>query len=117
MFTLGYDAKKNRVHFVGDGIAMEDVPRYINELTEILKQVRPGFTGLTDLTGCRLLTQEVVKELEPTNELAIKAGFSTTKKWAYVTDSTLFRLQMKRMFGDFVAYFESYAEAEEYLSN
>jgi hypothetical protein len=117
MFTLGYDANKNRIHFVGDRLDIEDVPQYISELKAILKQVRPGFTGLTDLTGCRLLTQEVVKELSPTNELAIKAGFSTTKKWAYVSDSPVFKMQMRRMFGDFVAYFESYAEADEYLSN
>ncbi|MNO09219.1 hypothetical protein D3C81_2322480 [compost metagenome] len=64
-----------------------------------------------------MLTQEVVKELSPTNELAIKAGFSTVKKWAYITDSPVFRMQMKRMFGDFVAYFETYAEADAYLSN
>lgn len=117
MFTLGYDAEKNRINFVGDRMDMEDVAPYISQLKEILKQVRPGFTGLTDLTGCRVMTQEVVKELSPTNELAIKAGFSTTKKWAYITDSPIFKMQMKRMFGDFVAYFESYAEADKYLSN
>ncbi|MFE4714382.1 MULTISPECIES: hypothetical protein [Paenibacillus] len=117
MFTIEYNAAKNRVVVTAQEVTLDNAQQYIDEFTEILKKVKPGFTGVTILTGAKVLSQEVAKELAPTSELATQKGVSTDKKWAYVTGSSIYKMQMRRIFGDFVEYFETVEQADAYLSN
>ena len=112
MYNISYDSAKNRITVKVTSISMEEVPQYIKDFEAVLGKVKPGFTGLTDLSEGKLFTQEVAVALAPLGELSMKKGLT---KWAYFTGSAVSKMQMKRMFGDIVESFEELAEAEAYL--
>lgn len=114
MFEMSYDQAKNRVTVKVLSITMEDVEKYIQEYTKLLDQVKPGFTGITDLSEGKLFTQEVALALAPLGELSVQKGLT---KWAYYTGSAVSKMQMKRMFGDIVVSFEKLDEAEAFLNS
>ncbi|NOV00602.1 hypothetical protein [Paenibacillus planticolens] len=113
MFQISYDQAKNRITVKVQSITMEEVETYIQEFNKVLTQVKPGFTGLTDLSEGKLFTQEVAVALGPLGELSVQKGLS---KWAYFTGSAVSKMQMKRMFGDIVLSFEKLEDAEAYLN-
>lgn len=116
MFTIEYDSAKNRVVVTVQEVNLSNAQQYIDEFTAIMEKVKPGFTGVTILSDAKVLSQEVAKELAPTSELATQKGVSQTRKWAYVTGSSIYKMQMRRIFGDFVEYFETVEQADAYLS-
>ncbi|TXK82604.1 hypothetical protein [Paenibacillus sp. N3.4] len=113
MFQITYDQVKNRVTVNVQSISMEEVESYLQEFKKVLTLVKPGFTGLTDLSGGKLFTQEVAVALGPLGELCVQKGLT---KWAYYTGSAVSKMQMKRMFGDIVVSFEKLEDAEAFLS-
>ncbi|WP_152395365.1 hypothetical protein [Paenibacillus guangzhouensis] len=114
MFQISYDQAKNRVTVRVQSITMDEVETYKQEYSKVMDQVKPGFTGLTDLSEGKLFTQDVALALAPLGELSVQKGLT---KWAYYTGSAVSKMQMKRMFGDIVVSFEKLDEAEAYLNN
>jgi len=114
MFQISYDPAKNRVTVRVLSITMDEVETYKQEYSKVMDQVKPGFTGLTDLSEGKLFTQDVALALAPLGELSVQKGLT---KWAYYTGSAVSKMQMKRMFGDIVVSFEKLDEAEAYLNN
>lgn len=114
MFKIEYFPAKNRVVCTVESITMDEVEAYRKEYTATMTKVKPGFTGLTDLSKGKLFTQEVAVALAPTGEESIAKGLT---KWAYYTGSAVSKMQMKRMFGDIVVSFEKLDEAEAYLNS
>ncbi|MFD0620794.1 hypothetical protein ACFQZR_25395 [Paenibacillus sp. GCM10027629] len=114
MFEMSYDEAKNRITVKVQSITVEEVETYIQEYTKVLNQVKPGFTGLTDLSEGKLFTQDVAMALAPLGELSVQKGLT---KWAYYTGSVISKMQMKRMFGDIVVSFEKLDEAEAFLNS
>jgi len=114
MFQISYDQAKNRVTVRVLSITMDEVESYKQEYSKVMEQVKPGFTGLTDLSEGKLFTQDVALALAPLGELSVQKGLT---KWAYYTGSAVSKMQMKRMFGDIVVSFEKLDEAEAYLNN
>lgn len=112
MYQLNYDPALNRVTVTVTEITKENVQSYIDDFTKLLETVKPGFTGLTDLSQGKLFTPDVATELGPLGELSVQKGLT---KWAYYTGSAVSKLQMKRMFGDVVVSFEKLDDAEAYL--
>lgn len=114
MFQISYDTVKNRINVkIVGSITMDEVDTYNQEYKKVLEQVKPGFTGMTDLSEGKLFTQEVAAALAPLGELSVQKGLS---KWAYYTGSSITKMQMKRMFGDIVICFDKIEEAEAYLA-
>ncbi|CAM3529286.1 MULTISPECIES: hypothetical protein [Saccharibacillus] len=114
MFKIEYFPAKNRVVCTVESITMDEVASYQKEYTEAMKKVKPGFTGLTDLSKGKLFTQEVAVALAPLGEMSVEKGLT---KWAYYTGSAVSKMQMKRMFGDIVVSFEKLEDAEAYLNS
>ncbi|KKO52114.1 hypothetical protein [Paenibacillus sp. DMB20] len=112
MYTINYDASMNRIIVKVNEITKENVQQYIDDYTKVLEKVKPGFTGLTDLSEGKLFTPDVAADLGPLGELSVQKGLS---KWAYYTGSAISKLQMRRMFGEVVESFEKMEEAESYL--
>ncbi|WP_172195238.1 hypothetical protein [Saccharibacillus qingshengii] len=114
MFKIEYFPAENRVVCTVESITMDEVEAYRKEYTATMTKVKPGFTGLTDLSKGKLFTQEVAVALAPTGEESIAKGLT---KWAYYTGSAVSKMQMKRMFGDIVVSFEKLEDAEAYLNS
>ncbi|MCJ8012707.1 hypothetical protein MUG84_13295 [Paenibacillus sp. KQZ6P-2] len=114
MYTIHYDAAKNRVAVQVIEINKNNVNDYIAEMTELLENVKPGFTGIADMSEGKLFTMEVADKLSHLGQLSVDHGMS---KWAYFTGSTVSKMQMKRMFGDLVNSFNKLEDAEAFLDN
>lgn len=114
MFKIEYFPAINRLVCTVESITMDEVKAYNTQYKAELAKVKPGFTGLTDLSKGKLFTQEVAVALAPLGELSVQKGLT---KWAYYTGSAVSKMQMKRMFGDIVVSFEKLDEAEAYLKN
>lgn len=115
MFTIHYDQKKNRLYIKIYSVTKDNVQQYVDELTDNLKKTQPGFTAIGDLSDAKVLSQDVAQELSTSNELVVKYGLSTEKSWASVTTSSIYRMQMKRMFGGFIKFFDTVEDAHAYL--
>ncbi|WP_340024588.1 hypothetical protein MHI24_05600 [Paenibacillus sp. FSL K6-1096] len=114
-YTMEVNAAKNQVVVKAYGLTESDVPSYINDFENALKQLKPGFTGVTDVTGSpTVLSPEVAAMLAPTGDRAVEAGVGG---WAYVADSPVWKMQMKRLFGKFAVHFPTYEEADAYLNS
>jgi hypothetical protein len=115
-FTISYNKAENHIDVKSFGLFAEDVPSYLKEFEEIMKVVRPGFTGTTDVTeSASVLTPEVAAMLAPTGEMATKGG---QVGWAYVTKNPVWKMQLKRIFGrDFADAYDTYEEARTYLKS
>lgn len=113
MYKIEYDSAKNRLYVKAGIMSMQEVLQYCKDFEEILKEVKPGFTGLTDLSEAKLLSHEAESALAALGELCVKKGL---KKWVYYTESALSKMQMKRMYGDIVVAFNKLEEAEDYLN-
>lgn len=114
MFKIEYLPALNRIVCTVESITMDEVDAYKKSYATELAKVKPGFTGLTDLSKGKLFTQEVAVALAPLGEQSVAKGLT---KWAYYTGSAVSKMQMKRMFGDIVVSFEKLEDAEAYLNN
>ncbi|GIP28659.1 hypothetical protein J23TS9_37890 [Paenibacillus sp. J23TS9] len=114
MYTITYDAALNRLTVKVQEINKDNVNDYITDFTKSLESVKPGFTGMTDLSEGKLFTMDVAEKLSHLGQLSVDKGLT---KWAYYTGSAVSKLQMKRMFGDVVDSFEKLDEAEAFLQN
>ncbi|ETT44240.1 MULTISPECIES: hypothetical protein [unclassified Paenibacillus] len=114
-YTMEVNIAKNQVIVKAYGLTESDVPAYIADFENALKQLKPGFTGVTDVTGSpTVLAPEVAAMLAPTGDRAIEAGVGG---WVYVADSPVWKMQMKRLFGKFAVHYPTYQEADAYLSS
>lgn len=113
-YTMEVNVAKNQVIVRAYGLTEGDVPAYIADFENALKKLKPGFTGVTDVTGSpTVLSPEVAVLLAPTGDLAIAAGVGG---WVYVADSPVWKMQMKRLFGKFAVHYPTYEEADAYLN-
>ncbi|MCU6708253.1 hypothetical protein M6D81_05960 [Paenibacillus sp. J5C_2022] len=114
MYSINYDASKNRVIVKVTEITQDNVKQYFQDYIKVLNDVKPGFTGLTDLSGGKLFSMDVAGELSPLGQMSVEKGLT---KWAYYTGSAISKMQMKRMFGDVVESFEKLEDAEAFLDS
>ncbi|WP_106768847.1 hypothetical protein [Paenibacillus faecalis] len=114
MYEINYDPAQNRINIKMFEITKDNVDSYIADFIKTLESVKPGFTGLTDLSEGKLLTMDVAEKLGHLGQLSVDRGLA---KWAYYTGSAVSKLQMKRMFGDVVDSFEKLEDAEAFLKN
>lgn len=114
-YTMEVNVPKNQVVVKAFGLTEADVPSYIADFNNAMKKLKPGFTGVTDVTGSKsILTPEVAAMLAPTGEVAVAHGVGG---WVYVADSPVWKMQMKRLFGNFAVHYPTYEEADAYLQS
>lgn len=114
-FTIDYNARKNRIEVITNGITEENVNDYNEQFAEIMELVKPGFTGITDVrTSKSVLSPEVAALLAPTGEMVTVAGVAG---WVYIADAPVWIMQMKRLFGKFAVHFKTREEAIAYLDS
>ncbi|MFD0958906.1 hypothetical protein [Paenibacillus chungangensis] len=114
MYSITYDTSKNRIIVKVTEITEDNVKQYYQDYVKVLDEVKPGFTGLTDLCGNSMFSMYVAGELSPLGQMSVEKGLS---KWAYYTGSAISKMQMKRMFGDVVESFEKLEDAEAFLDS
>ncbi|WP_151733894.1 hypothetical protein [Paenibacillus tengchongensis] len=114
-YTMEVNVQKNQVVVKAFGLTEEDVPSYISDFEKAMNQLKPGFTGVTDVTGSpSILSPEVAAKLAPTGDLAVAKGVGG---WVYVANSPVWKMQMKRLFGQFAVHYPTYEEADAYLQS
>lgn len=114
MYSINYDENKNRIVIKVTEITQENVKQYNQDYVKVLNKVKPGFTGLTDLSGGKMFSMDVAGELSPLGQMSVEKGLT---KWAYCTSSAISNMQMKRMFGDVVESFGKLEDAEAFLNS
>ncbi|ULO07997.1 hypothetical protein H1230_03815 [Paenibacillus sp. 19GGS1-52] len=84
-FTIDYNARKNRIEVITNGITEENANDYNEQFAEIMELVKPGFTGITDVrTSKSVLSPEVAALLAPTGEMVTVAGVAG---WVYIANA------------------------------
>ncbi|MEK4064691.1 MULTISPECIES: hypothetical protein [unclassified Paenibacillus] len=114
-YTMEVNVQKNQVVVKAFGLTEEDVPSYISDFEKAMKQLKPGFTGVTDVSGsASVLSPEVAAKLAPTGDIAVANGVGG---WVYVANSPVWKMQMKRLFGQFAVHYPTFEEADAYLQS
>ncbi|QQZ59627.1 hypothetical protein JI735_23840 [Paenibacillus sonchi] len=114
-YTMDVNVEKNQVVVKAFGLTEADVPAYISDFEQAMKKLKPGFTGVTDVTESKtILTPEVAAMLAPTGDIAVAHGVGG---WVYVADTPVWKMQMKRLFGKFAVHYPTYEEADAYLNS
>lgn len=112
-YSMEVNVQKNQVVIKAFGLTEVDVPSYLSDFEKAMKQLKPGFTGVTDVTGSpSVLSPEVAAMLAPTGNIAVANGVGG---WVYVASSPVWKMQMKRLFGNFAVHYSTYEEADAYL--
>ncbi len=77
-YRMKVDAEKNRVYFkiLGFWGSRQNVPNYLDDWRKTLKELRPGFTILTDLTESKMPSEDAVELHEQAQKLVMEAGLS-----------------------------------------
>lgn len=110
--TIKYDEVKNRVYVTAGSVSVIEAEQYNIEFKKLMSTIKRDFTGITDLQGQAILSPEVAQELGKSGEVAVSAGL---KDWVYVTKGSIYKLQMKRLFGNFAKQYDTLKEADKYL--
>ncbi|OKP94864.1 hypothetical protein [Paenibacillus sp. P46E] len=114
-YTMEVNVAKNQVVVKAFGLTETDVPAYISDFEAAMKKLKPGFTGVTDVTESKsILTPEVAAMLAPTGDIAVAHGVGG---WVYVANSPVWKMQMNRLFGKFAVHYPTYEEADAYLKS
>lgn len=114
-YSISYNPEQNSIIIKVFKIDEINADQYMKDLTDVLEQAKPDFCGYTDVTESPILYPEVVGKLAPAMDLALSKGLSTSKKWGFVTDNPIHKMQWRHMYKDKVEYFETCAEADAYL--
>jgi len=116
-YEIGIEPNLNRLYLEVKGCwtAPEDVPRYVDDLSDAAKRLRPGFTVVTDCTTMRPHHSDVLPVHTAAQEALMHLGLSHV---AEVVPMASIRLQTRRLSettGMLKAEFGSLAEAEAWL--
>lgn len=114
-FEIIADKAKNRLYVYVKEVTEATASLYISKFLTGIEQLKPGFTGMTVVIGARLLAKPVQEKLKPTFDMAVQHGLSKERKWAYVSDSVIYKMQMRSLFGSGVDWHETVASADKYL--
>jgi len=119
-YDLLVDLGKNRIYLnlKGTWNRISEVPQYMDDLTECVKLLRPGFSSLSDATHFAAPTQEITDLfLEATEYMRVKGHTRS----AAIIDTAYLRLYLDHHSGEMTKdelvtmYFDNAAEAEEWL--
>lgn len=96
-YSITADTDKNRIYFsiVGSWKSPSDVPNYMDDWKKAVKQVRRGFTVLTDMTQAKVALPEIRKLHEDAQKMVMSAGLSKVAE-VYPDDAVL-KMQIDRI--------------------
>jgi hypothetical protein len=77
-YSINADTGKNRIYYTITGTwkSPSDVPNYLEDIKKAVRQVKSGFTILTDLTHAKTAMPEIKKLHEQAQSILISAGLS-----------------------------------------
>jgi hypothetical protein len=77
-YSIKADTGKNRIYYtiIGTWKNPSDVPNYLEDIKKAARQVKSGFTILTDLTSAKTAMPEIKKLHEQAQSILISAGLS-----------------------------------------
>lgn len=77
-YSIKADTTKNRIYYtiIGTWKSPSDVPNYLEDIKKAIRQIKPGFTILTDLTHAKTAMPEMKKLHEQAQSILISAGLS-----------------------------------------
>lgn len=77
-YSINADTGKNRIYYaiIGSWKSPADVPNYLEDMKKSARQMKPGFTILTDLTRAKTAMPEIKKLHEQAQKILISAGLS-----------------------------------------
>lgn len=77
MFQIEFDKSKNLMSFNFSGhVTPEETRRWREKLSEVLTDVQPGFTLMTDLSGLDSMDLECAPDIESSMEALDEAGIA-----------------------------------------
>jgi len=77
MFQTEFNKTKNLLSFIFSGqVTPEETRRWREKLTEVLRDVQPGFTLMTDLSGLDSMDLGCAPDIESSMEALDEAGIS-----------------------------------------
>jgi hypothetical protein len=115
MYTIKLDSVKNRIYIDIEGmISINEVDDYNNKFMKAIDAAKPNFTICVDLLKSAVNRPEVAEKMNIPKEYATKKGY---KSIAMIVNSIVFKMQIKRAYGEKEGFFETLEEAEAYLDN
>ncbi len=119
-YRLSVDKFKNRIYLdiLGNWKSSRDVPRYIGDINKAVKNLRRGFTVLSDLTNMRVGAAKVNEVHERAQKILVDSGLKKTAEIMPV--SALVKMQVDRYSNASKmnkAQFENKRLAESWLDN
>lgn len=113
MYKVNYDNLKNRVYVTVTGsLELNEIDNYTKEFKAVVDRTKPGFTVCVDNTNAALNSPEVNDKLMDSRNYSVQKGL---KNAAMVVNSTIFKMQMKRLFNELGNVFQTKEEADKFL--
>ncbi|MDF2984524.1 MAG: hypothetical protein K0R50_34 [Eubacterium sp.] len=113
MYTIEYNRAKNRIYVSVEGaLQLEEMPEYNKKFNAAVDSAKQGFTVCVDNTKASINSAEVSEKLDISKAYAASHGMRNA---AMVLNSTVFKMQMKRLFKELGNVFESVEAADVFL--
>lgn len=113
MYKVNYDNLKNRIYVTVTGsLELSEIGSYTKDYKAVVDRTKPGFTVCVDNTNASLNTPEVNEKLMDTRNYSVQKGL---KNAAMVVSSSIFKMQMKRIFNELGNVFSTKEEADKFL--
>lgn len=115
MYTIKFDSIKNRIFVEIEGmITINEVDDYNSKFCRAIDSTKPDFTICVNLLKAAPNTPDVAEKMNNPKEYAAKKGY---KCIAMVVNNIVYKMQIKRAFGEKEGFFETQKDAEAYLDN
>ncbi len=113
MYTIEYNRAKNRIYVSVEGaLQLEEMAEYNKKFNAAVDNAKAGFTVCVDNTKASINSAEVSEKLDISKAYAAEHGMRNA---AMVLNSTVFKMQMKRLFKELGNVFESKEAADAFL--
>ncbi len=120
-YDLRYDQEKNRIYFKIKGFwpSTDTVPGYLDKWKDIVKQTKPEFTVLGDITEMKVPPQEIMNLHVEVQNLVLEKGM---RKAAEIVDESILKLAVNRIARSSGLYvvkrqFHEYRRADAWLDS
>ena len=115
MYKINYDGVKNRIYVTVTGsLELSEIDNYNKEFRASVDRTKPGFTLCVDNTNAALNTPEVNEKLLENRNYSVSKGLRNA---AMIVSSSIFKMQMKRVFSELGNVFDTKEAADKFLDS
>lgn len=112
MFTVESNIEKNRIYITLGEMGTGDGKKLLDEIKKKIKDLKKGFTGVSDITGFKLTDPEEAVWADKVLQVAVEAGLVRAVR---VTNSVTTTTEMKAEHGYLLSLAPSVEEADKIL--